>query len=130
MFSVKLNKEYYAFDTGELYQLRRIYGNNTFSLDNELLDIYDIESAEDGVEITFVNKCPLLVDADDYNAKMNQSRFNMDWDLLRIFPINIDDYMMLEELANDQNKDNEETQKRNIVRNEIEKAREKVKLKH
>ena len=37
MFSVNLNneegKQYYAFDEGELYQLRLLLSNNTFSLD-------------------------------------------------------------------------------------------------
>ena len=131
MLEIQLNKKYYVFDIYELYQVRRLYENNTFSIDHEIIDIYDIAPLEDCVEVTFVNKCPVLVDAEEYNSKINQSRFSMDCSLLDVVPFNIVNYKTLEELLKHQNKNSEESSERKLINNERNKACESLKiLKH
>ena len=131
MFSVNLNneegKQYYAFDEGELYQLRLLLSNNTFSLDNKMYKIFDLEANDGSVEVTFVNICPVLVKKEDYESKLNLSRYSMDYDFLEAIPITKREYEMLKDLAFTQTKDSLENKEKNQVKNEIRKSCQYVK---
>lgn len=131
MFSVNLNneegKQYYAFDEGELYQLRLLLSNNTFSLDNKMYKIFDLEANDGSVEVTFVNICPVLVKKEDYESKLNLSRYSMDYDFLEAIPITKREYEMLKDLAFTQTKDSLENKEKNQVKNDIRKSCQYVK---
>ena len=121
MFTVELNEKYYAFDEGELYQGRRLFGNNTFSINSKLLKVYDVLANDDGVEVIFVNTSPVLVGVDDYLKKLDMPRFSMDFDFLEIIPIDFDEYNALETLSECQNQDNTVNKKAEEVHEEIKK---------
>lgn len=131
MFVVNLNneedKEYYAFDEGELYQIRLISANNTFSIDNRLLKVVSIKPAEGLAQISFVNICPVLVEAKDFNNHLNQYRYSTPDELLNLIPIEKKDYEMLEVLSNYQHKDYNEKRKKEQIREATFKSRQYVK---